>query len=126
MAEEEDDVVTLDLAHSNLDCQNGVIHALTDMLVYDEDKIGRIMRGKRIRMDFTIFTPELRNNDVISNKDYYVPQGYCKNFKFEESSTIFAKYIGSNMAQFLPWGLSRNLGHVRCVHYRGAGAGRKL
>ena len=83
MAEEEDDVVTLDLAHSNLDCQNGVIHALTDMLVYDEDKIGRIMRGKRIRMDFTIFTPELRNNDVISNKDYYVPQGYCKNFKFE-------------------------------------------
>ncbi|WP_130894175.1 fasciclin domain-containing protein [Paraprevotella xylaniphila] len=100
MAEEEDDVVTLDLAHSNLDCQNGVIHALTDMLVYDEDKIGRIMRGKRIRMDFTIFTPELRNNDVISNKDYYVPQGYCKNFKFEESSTIFAKYIGSNMHSF--------------------------
>ena len=100
MAEEEDDVVTLDLAHSNLDCQNGVIHALTGMLVYDEDKIGRIMRGKRIRMDFTIFTPELRNNDVISNKDYYVPQGYCKNFKFEESSTIFAKYIGSNMHSF--------------------------
>lgn len=52
-----DDVVTLDMAHSNLDCQNGVIHALTGMLVYDEDKIGRIMRGKRIRMDFTIFTP---------------------------------------------------------------------
>ena len=100
MAEELDDVVTLDLAHSNLDCQNGVIHALTGMLVYDEDKIGRIMRGKRIRMDFTTFTPELRNNDIISNKDYYVPQGYCKNFKFEESSTVFAKYIGSNMHSF--------------------------
>ena len=36
MAEELDDVVTLDMAHSNLDCQNGVIHALTGMLVYDE------------------------------------------------------------------------------------------
>lgn len=100
MAEELDDVVTLDLSHSNLDCQNGVIHALTGMLVYDEDKVGRIMRGKRIRMDFTTFTPELRNNDVISNKDYYVPQGYCKRFKFEESSTVFAKYIGSNMHSF--------------------------
>ena len=100
MAEELDDVVTLDMAHSNLDCQNGVIHALTGMLVYDEDKIGRIMRGKRIRMDFTIFTPELRNNDIISKKDYYVPQGYCKKFHFEESSTVFAKYIGSNMHSF--------------------------
>ena len=58
------------------------------------------MRGKRIRMDFTIFTPELRNNDIISKKDYYVPQGYCKNFHFEESSTVFAKYIGSNMHSF--------------------------
>ena len=100
MAEEIEDVVTLDMAHSNLDCQNGVIHALTGMLVYDEDKVGRIMRGKRIRMDFTTFTPELRNNDVIGKKDYYVPQGYCKNFHFEESSTVFSKYIGSNMHSF--------------------------
>ena len=62
MAEEEEDVVTLDMAHSNLDCQNGVIHALTGMLVYDEDKIGRIMRGKR-----TAWTsPSLRRNSVTT------------------------------------------------------------
>ena len=79
MAEELNHVVTLDMAHSNLDCQNGVIHALTGMLVYDEDKIGRIMRGKRIRMDFTIFTPELRNNDIISRKTIMCRRGIAKN-----------------------------------------------
>ena len=97
MAEEEEDVVTLDMAHSNLDCQNGVIHALTGMLVYDKDKIGRIMRGKRFRMDFTTFLPELRNNDIISNKCYYIPEGYCKKLRYEESSNVFAKYVGDNM-----------------------------
>lgn len=96
MAEEVDDVVALDLVHSNLDCQNGVIHALTNMLVFDEDKIGRIMRGKRIRIDFTTFTPELRNNDLMDGKEYYIPQGYCKKFRFEESSSVFAKYVGAN------------------------------
>ena len=94
---EEEGVVTLDLAHSNLDCQNGVIHALTGMLVYDTDKLGRIMRGKRIRMDFSTFLPELRNNDIISNKCYYLPQGYCKNLEYEESASVFVKYIGDNM-----------------------------
>ena len=82
MTEELDDVVTLDMAHSNLDCQNGVIHALTGILVYDKDKLGRIMRGKRIRMDFATFLPELRNNDIISNKCYYLPEGYCKKLKY--------------------------------------------
>ena len=97
MAEELDDVVTLDLAHSNLDCQNGVIHALTGMLVYDQDKVGRIMRSKRIRMDFSTFLPELRNNDIISNRCYYLPQGYCENLRYEESASVFLKYIGDNM-----------------------------
>ncbi len=97
MAEELDDVVTLDMAHSNLDCQNGVIHALTGILVYDKDKLGHIMRGKRIRMDFATFLPELRNNDIISNKCYYLPEGYCKKLKYEEGASVFVKYVGDNM-----------------------------
>ena len=36
---------------------------VTGMLVYDEDKIGRIMRGKRIRMDFATILPELVSNN---------------------------------------------------------------
>lgn len=97
MAEEENGVITLDLSQSNLDCQNGVIHSLTGMLVYDQDKLGRIMRGKRVRMDLTTFMPELRNNDIIASGSYYIPQGYCKNLKFEQSATVYAKYISGNI-----------------------------
>ena len=103
MVEQEENVLTLDLAHSNLDCQNGIIHGLTGMLVYDEDKMGRIMRGKRIRMDLTTFLPELKANDIISGNDYYVPSGYCKKMKYDQSSSVYAKYIAET-------------GHVSYLH----------
>lgn len=96
MAEEESDVVTLDLAKSNLDCLNGVVHALTGMLVYNES-----LYHKRIRMDFTSFLPEMWNNDLLlHNIDYRLPLGYCKNITFDNKEDVYLEYNCLNPHSF--------------------------
>jgi hypothetical protein len=96
MAEEESDVVTLDLAKSNQDCLNGVVHALTGMLFYDES-----LYHKRIRMDFTSFFPELWSNDLLlHNIDYRLPLGYCKNIAFDNKDDVYLEYNCLNPHSF--------------------------
>jgi uncharacterized surface protein with fasciclin (FAS1) repeats len=89
MVNEVADVNTLDMNHSNLDCLNGVVHALTNMLVYDES-----IYHKRLRMDFSSFFPEMWNNDLLrhESKGYRMPLGYCKNITFDDKENVNLKY----------------------------------
>lgn len=89
MNAEVDDECTIDVANSNIDCLNGVIHSLTEMLYYRED-----IFHKRLRMDFSLFFPEFWNNDLAAgdNKYYTIPYGYFKNLKYEDSDDKVVRY----------------------------------
>lgn len=86
MINEEENVVTIDLANSNLDCLNGEVHSLTGMLYYDEK-----VYHKRLRMDFTLFLPEMWSNDLISGH-HTIPRGYCKNITWDDKESVSMKY----------------------------------
>lgn len=56
--------VGVDESKSNLDGVNGYIHALTKVLVYDEDIMQNDVLGKRLRIDAFAIAPELTNNNI--------------------------------------------------------------
>lgn len=86
MINEEPNVVTIDLNHSNLDCLNGEVHSLTGMLYYNEKVF-----HKRLRMDFTTFLPEMWSNDLLTT-NHTIPRGYCKNFEWDDKESVTMKY----------------------------------
>ncbi|HET9571835.1 MAG TPA: fasciclin domain-containing protein [Bacteroidales bacterium] len=97
MAEEEPDAVTLDLEKSNMDCLNGVVHALTGMLYYDES-----LYHKRIRMDFTTFFPEMWNNNLLRRGiNFRLPLGYCSNITFDKKEDVYLIYDNVNPHSFM-------------------------
>lgn len=85
-ASECTDAVSIDLDNSNLDCLNGIIHSLTNMLYFRED-----IYHKRLRMDFSLFFPEMWNNDVRSN-NATLPYGYLKNLSYDNTDDKVVKY----------------------------------
>ncbi len=79
---------------------NGVIHPIDKILVYNEDEMKGNVLNERMRFDVSALFPELTNNGVrfgrwdqtggkCSHGDYNIPDGYCKNMKFNESTTEF-------------------------------------
>lgn len=50
LVSEADDVVTINIGNSNIDCLNGIVHSLTNMLYFRDD-----IYHKRIRMDLPSF-----------------------------------------------------------------------
>jgi len=89
MNAEVDDECTVDVANSNIDCLNGLIHTITEMLYYRED-----IYHKRLRMDFSLFFPEFWNNDLATgNSKYYtIPYGYFKSLEYEETDDKLIRY----------------------------------
>lgn len=89
MNAEATDVCTVDIDNSNIDCLNGVIHTITEMLYYRED-----IYHKRLRMDFSLFFPEFWNNDLAAgdNRHYTIPYGYFKNLSYEQSDDKLVRY----------------------------------
>lgn len=56
--------VLLQDEHSNIDVANGFIHAINNMLVYDEDVMTSDVLHKRIRFDFMAIPPQFTNNNI--------------------------------------------------------------
>ncbi|MDR1120949.1 MAG: fasciclin domain-containing protein [Dysgonamonadaceae bacterium] len=56
--------VGVDEVLSNLDGKNGYVHALTDVLVYDEYAMQNDVLNKRLRIDAYAIPPQLTNNNI--------------------------------------------------------------
>lgn len=56
--------VGVDESLSNLDGMNGYVHALTGILLYDEDVMTNDVLHKRLRIDAYAIPPQLTNNNV--------------------------------------------------------------
>ena len=69
----------------NNTAENGIIHEIDRILVYDEGVEGDVL-NKRIRMDVTSLLPEMQTNRLTGNSRYdnknglVFPKGYFKNF----------------------------------------------
>jgi uncharacterized surface protein with fasciclin (FAS1) repeats len=61
--------VGVDISKSNLDGMNGYVHALTNVMVYDENVMTSDVLNKRIRMDAYAIPPQLTNNNLRWNLD---------------------------------------------------------
>ena len=77
---------------SNLDAMNGYVHALTDVLVYDEAAMINDVLNKRIRMDAYAIPPQLTNNNIRwrnVGQSYTISPDFCgEHFKFNEATKI--------------------------------------
>jgi uncharacterized surface protein with fasciclin (FAS1) repeats len=99
-----DDAIRLISDMSDIDCQNGIIHGLNNMLVYDRHVESQVLH-KRLRMELRTFLPEFINNEVVSfhknrfNQWHrYIPEGFAKNLKFkEERPDMFMVYHAPNV-----------------------------
>jgi hypothetical protein len=84
--------VGVDESLSNLDAVNGYIHALTDVLVYDEDAMVNDVLNKRIRLDAYAIPPALTNNNIrwknVGPSFVISPELCGENFKFNEAPKI--------------------------------------
>ena len=56
--------VGVDESNSNIEGMNGYIHALTNILVYDEKNMTEDVLNKRIRIDVYSIPPQLTNNNI--------------------------------------------------------------
>jgi hypothetical protein len=54
----------VDEPRSNIEGVNGYIHALTNILIYDEDKMINDVLNKRLRIDVYAIPPQLTNNNI--------------------------------------------------------------
>lgn len=102
-----DEVIHFINSESNKDCQNGILHSLNQMMVYDADVEYNVLH-RRLRMELRTFLPELVTNDVIAygNKynswHRYIPEGYCANIKFnEERPSVYMVYHAANVHHYL-------------------------
>ena len=77
---------------SNLDAMNGYVHALTDVLVYDEDAMINDVLNKRMRIDAYAIPPQLTNNNIRwrnVGQSYTVSPDFCgEDFKFNDASKV--------------------------------------
>lgn len=66
----------------NQEAQNGLLHTIDKILVYNEDEMAGNVLNERMRWDVSSLFPELTNNGVRwqDSNDYnttYIPNGYC-------------------------------------------------
>jgi uncharacterized surface protein with fasciclin (FAS1) repeats len=77
---------------SNLDAMNGYIHALTDVLVYDEYNMVNDVLNKRLRIDAYAIPPQLTNNNIRwknVGESFTIPPWFCgEHFQFNDATKI--------------------------------------
>jgi uncharacterized surface protein with fasciclin (FAS1) repeats len=82
--------VGVDELLSNLDGVNGYVHALTNVLVYDEDQMISDVLNKRIRFDAYSIPPELTNNNIrwnVYDRAMTITPDFCgEHFTFNEAA----------------------------------------
>lgn len=90
------------------EAQNGLLHTIDKILVYNEDEMAGNVLNERMRWDVSSFFPEWTNNGVRwqDSKDYnttYIPHGYSERLRvngvLENTSIIYLRphqtWIGS-------------------------------
>jgi uncharacterized surface protein with fasciclin (FAS1) repeats len=94
---------------SDQECKNGMLHAINNILVYD-DNVKNTVLHRRMRIEMQTFLPELTTNNINSYINRYnqwwryIPTGYCKNLTFKEQRpSIFMCYYAPNVQPQL-WG----------------------
>jgi len=102
-----DEVIRLIADGSNIDCQNGVLHSINNMMVYDAYMENTVL-NRRLRMDVETFLPEALNNNAVT---YVGPAkvvmrdftgDYFKNLRFkEELPAIYLDYEGTSVRNYL-------------------------
>jgi uncharacterized surface protein with fasciclin (FAS1) repeats len=84
--------VGIDELSSNLDGLNGYVHALTDVLVYDEETMISDVLNKRIRFDAYAVPPQLTNNNIrwnLANNSTTITPDFCgDHLTFNEASKV--------------------------------------
>lgn len=84
--------VGVDESLSNLDGMNGYVHALTDILVYDEDIMINDVLHKRLRVDGYAIPPQFTNNNIrwkLLDGAKTIPPEFCgDHFEFNPACKI--------------------------------------
>ncbi|MDR2086462.1 MAG: fasciclin domain-containing protein [Dysgonamonadaceae bacterium] len=77
---------------SNLDAKNGYVHALTDVLVYDEYAMINDVLNKRMRIDAYAIPPQLTNNNIrwknVGESFTISPELCGESFQFNPATKI--------------------------------------
>ncbi|MBQ8422959.1 MAG: fasciclin domain-containing protein [Coprobacter sp.] len=88
-------------------CQNGVLHGINNMLVFDQKTKAEVFHS-RIRTDFRVYMGEGVNNGFFydGDKGYNwfhtsAPDGYFKNIKFTSNSNTYMMYEGRTPHDYL-------------------------
>lgn len=87
--------VGLDIRNSNLEVRNGYIHALSSILVYDENIMRNDVLNKRLRIDPYAIPPEITNNNIrwqlagAGIDKVTIPPDFCgENLSFNEDTKL--------------------------------------
>lgn len=73
--------------------QNGIIHVIDKILIYNEDEMKGNIMNERIRIDASALFPELINNEIrwsqrkTQKMGYYIPNDYIKNIEVHNEGT---------------------------------------
>ena len=63
---------------------NGIIHAIDKILIYNEDEMGGNILNERMRFDITALQHELASNNIWQNRYADIPPGYCEGIRSEQ------------------------------------------
>ncbi len=74
---------------------NGLIHPIDKILIYNEDEMAGNILNERMRFDIATMQPELSSNNIWQQNDIIViPDGYCKGFKKYGIETCWGYQVG--------------------------------
>ncbi|MBR5277494.1 MAG: fasciclin domain-containing protein [Bacteroidaceae bacterium] len=63
---------------------NGIIHAIDKILIYNEDEMAGNILNERMRFDITALQHELASNNIWQNGFADIPPGYCEGIRSEQ------------------------------------------
>ena len=71
---------------------NGILHPIDKILVYNEDEMYGNILNERIRIDFLSLIPELSSNNIRYNirKYYYMPNNYSEKVNVKNGSIVIS------------------------------------
>lgn len=96
--------VALDDARSNNDGANGFVHALSNILVYDENNMVNDVLNKHIRFDVFSLPPSLTNNNIrwqlVGDVTNRITRDYCDEYLVMNESTQLTLWASDDWANF--------------------------
>ena len=76
---------------------NGLIHPIDKILIYNEDEMAGNILNERMRFDIATMQPELSSNNIWQQEQsMMIPDGYCKGFKRHGTETCWGYESGTD------------------------------